>query len=371
MNVNDRYDRYQRQMLLRELGPGGQDKLLSAKVLVVGAGGLGCPALQYLAAAGIGTLGIVDDDTVSISNLHRQVLYGSDDVGLPKADLAAASLSRLNPGIDIIPFRFRLTVENAFDLFRRFDIILDGTDNFATRYLVNDACVLLQKPLIYGAISQFEGQVSVFANKNQNDANYRDLFPDPPNEDEVLNCAEAGVLGVLPGIIGTMQANEAIKLITGMGISLANRLLTFNALDNSFYELQVSAGQNSKALIPADEIAFRQMNYQWLCSTQPCTFEIDEDEFDVLREQTDAIVVDVRELHESPAVEEFEHRRIPMAQLPSAAAELNTETIILFCQSGKRSKQAVEILTGLLGRSKKIYSLKGGIVNWKNQHMAQ
>ena len=174
----------------------------------------------------------------------------------------------LNPDINIIPFNERLTVENALELFRSFDIVIDGTDNFSTRYMINDACVLSGKPLIYGAISQFEGQVTIFNSSRGNDdipVNYRDLFPQPPKEDEVLNCAEAGVLGVLPGIIGTMMANETIKLITGMGEPLINRLLTFNALSNQVYELELSPRVETRALIPANELLFKQMNYEWLC----------------------------------------------------------------------------------------------------------
>jgi len=229
MDKEKLYERYQRQIILPDFGQEGQQKLLKAKILVIGAGGLGCPVLQYLAAAGVGTIGIVDDDVVAINNLHRQVLYSADDLGLSKAKRAAQILDQLNPGIRIIPYSERLTAQNALILFDEFDTIIDCTDNFSTRYMINDACVLMNKPLVYGAISRFEGQVAVFnfmRNGSDEAVNYRDLFPNPPREDEVLNCAEAGVLGPLAGIIGTMMANETIKLITGIGEPLANQLLT-------------------------------------------------------------------------------------------------------------------------------------------------
>ena len=314
---NKIYERYQRQIILPEFGEAGQQKLLNAKVLVIGAGGLGCPALQYLTAAGVGTIGIVDDDTVALNNLHRQVLYSVGDIGLSKAERAAEILSQLNPDINIIPFKQRLTVENALEIMQSFDIIIDGTDNFSTRYMINDACVLLDKPLVYGAISQFEGQVAVFSphpsegRSSDSSVNYRDLFPDPPKDDEVLNCAEAGVLGVLPGIIGTMQANETIKLITGLGDPLINRLLTYNALNNQVYELNLSAKPETRSLIPADEAAFKQMDYEWLCASAPASFEIDSDEFDELLETGGIDIIDVRELHETPEVDEFDHKGSP------------------------------------------------------------
>src|SRR6266498_5008512 len=244
MDKKELYERYQRQIILPEFGEEGQQKLLKAKVLVIGAGGLGCPILQYLAAAGIGIIGIMDDDVVALNNLHRQVLYSVNDIGSSKADRAANILSQLNPKIKIIPYNERLTVQNALSLFNEFDIIIDDTDNFSTRYMINDACVLMNKPLVYGAISRFEGQVAVFNCKTDNEittVNYRDLFPNPPREDEVLNCAEAGVLGVLAGIIGAMMANETIKLITGIGVSLTNQLLTYNALNNRVYLLTLPA----------------------------------------------------------------------------------------------------------------------------------
>lgn len=357
------YERYQRQMLLKEFGESGQQKLLQAKVLVIGAGGLGCPVLSYLAAAGVGTIGIVDHDVVSLSNLHRQVLYSTNDIGLSKAARAAVVLQQLNPGISLVPYETQINVENAIGLIRPYDVIVDGTDNFATRYLINDACVLLGKPLVYGAISQFEGQVSVFRNGAKEDVNYRDLFPEPPKDDDVLNCAEAGVLGILPGIIGTMQANETIKLITSMGEPLVNRLLTYNALNNQVYELHLSAAATTRSLLPANEEAFRQMDYQWLCSSSPGSFEIDADEFEAMLENNIA-VIDVREPHELPLAEEFEHRRIPMQQLAMAAGSITGDTIVLFCQSGKRSKQAALMLSEMLGPSRKVYSLSGGIENW-------
>jgi molybdopterin/thiamine biosynthesis adenylyltransferase/rhodanese-related sulfurtransferase len=367
MIEKDLYERYHRQIILPEFGEEGQQKLILAKVLVIGAGGLGCPALQYLTAAGIGTIGIVDDDVVSLNNLHRQVLYSVNDIGLSKAERAANILQQLNPGIRIIPYNERLTTQNALTLIDQFDIIFDGTDNFSTRYMINDACVLLNKPLVYGAISQFEGQVSLFRNEHVDDVNYRDLFPDPPKDGEVLNCADAGVLGVLPGIIGTMMANETIKLITGMGEALVNRLLTYNALSNEVFVLTLSPGQETRSLIPKNESAFLKTDYVWLCSSPIAKEEIDTAIFNNLIEKGNVDVIDVRELHEVPAVNEFEHLRIPLAQLAEQSSSIRSANVIAFCQSGKRSLQAAKILSGIFGTNKKIYSLRGGIVEWKKQ----
>ncbi len=371
MNTDNLYERYHRQIILPEFGEEGQKKLLAAKVLVIGAGGLGCPALQYLTAAGIGTIGIVDDDVVALNNLHRQVLYSVNDIGLSKAARARYVLQQLNPGINIISFNERLANQNALSLIKQFDIIIDGTDNFSTRYMINDACVLLNKPLIYGAISQFEGQVSVFRNKKTDDVNYRDIFPDPPKDGEVLNCAEAGVLGMLPGIIGTMMANETIKLITGIGKPLADQLLTYNALNNQVYVLNLSAQKGTRSLIPENEAEFLRTDYVWLCSSPAASNEIDVNEFNSLIKKGSIDVIDVRELHELPAVDEFEHRRIPLAQLADNRSVISAEKVIAFCQSGKRSLQAAKILNGIFGESKKIYSLRGGIVEWKKKQQTE
>ena len=260
-NDTPSYERYQRQIILKQFGEAGQQKLQQAKVLVVGAGGLGCPALQYLVAAGVGNIGIVDGDVVSLSNLHRQPLYTTFDIGFSKAEKAKHSLSKLNPEIFITAYNQRLTPQNALTILSAYDIILDATDNFASRYLINDACVMLNKILVFGAVSQFEGQVAVFNCIGKNGTapvNYRDLFPTPPKDDEVLNCAEAGVLGVLPGIIGTMQANETIKLITGLGKPLINSLLTYNALHNSMYDVLLTAQPGTRQLIPATAHDFEQ-----------------------------------------------------------------------------------------------------------------
>lgn len=365
------YDRYHRQIILPEFGEEGQQKLLSAKVLVIGAGGLGCPVLQYLTAAGAGTIGIVDDDVVALNNLHRQVLYSVNDIGLSKAKRAAHILQQLNPEIRITPYNERLINQNALALIDDFDIVVDGTDNFSTRYMINDACVLLNKPLVYGAISQFEGQVSVFNPqpiKGSKDAvNYRDLFPDPPKDGEVLNCAEAGVLGVLPGIIGTMMASETIKLITGMGEPLIDQLLTYNALNNQVYILNLSAQENTRSLIPKNEKEFLKTDYVWLCASPVSEAEIDGDSFNKMIANGNVEVIDVRELHELPSVNEFEHTRIPLAQLAENSSMIRAENVIAFCQSGRRSLQAAKILNGIFGRNKKIYSLRGGIVEWKKQ----
>lgn len=364
------YERYQRQIILTEFGEEGQQKLTQAKVLVIGAGGLGCPALQYLAAAGIGMLGIVDDDVVALNNLHRQVLYSMNDIDSSKALTAAQKLNALNPDIKIVSYNERLTTDNALTLINEYDIIIDGTDNFSTRYMINDACVLLGKPLVYGAISQFEGQVAVFnfsSNKNEEKINYRDIFPNPPKEDEVLNCAEAGVLGVLPGIIGTMMANETIKMITGMGDVLAGQLFTYNALNNEVYILNIATAEETRSLIPKDKEQFIKTDYVWLCSSSHPELEIDIDTFNtILAGKKIADIVDVREPTETPAVTEFDTIKIPLGQLNDHISLIPSNTVILFCQTGKRSLQAARILSGIFGNTKKIYSLKGGIVEWKN-----
>jgi molybdopterin/thiamine biosynthesis adenylyltransferase/rhodanese-related sulfurtransferase len=348
--------RYQRQTALKEFGEQAQEKLQNARILVVGAGGLGSPALQYLTGAGIGTLGIVDHDIVSLANLHRQTIYSVDDIGLKKASRAQEILSRLNPEIDIICY------------FSDFDIIMDGTDNFATRYMINDACVILGKTLIFGAVSKFEGQVAIFNHYTDHTpvpVNYRDLFPEPPVEGEILNCEEAGVLGVLPGIIGTMMANEALKLITGIGRPLTNILMTYNSLTNQAYELELETDKSAGSKIPKTEAAFRATNYEWLCSSQSA-LEIDSAAFTKLLNNPNAVFIDIRELNETPAITEFHHSRIPMNVILRPDHEINATTLVLVCQSGKRSLTAAKALVARYGDLKKIYSLRNGILNWKN-----
>jgi adenylyltransferase/sulfurtransferase len=367
MTENELYERYQRQLILKGFGESGQRKLLAASVLVIGAGGLGCPALQYLVAAGIGNIGIVDDDTVALSNLHRQVLYTTGDTGFAKASKAKERLQQLNPNSKIDAYEKRLTTENAFEIIKSYDIVIDGTDNFATRYMINDACVLLNKPLVYGAVSQFEGQVAIFNTsdgKGTKPVNYRDLFPVPPKDGEVLNCAEAGVLGVLPGIIGTMQASETIKLITGIGKPLINSLLTYNAANNQAYTIALRARENSTG-IPVNEKDFQNTNYEGMCNRPAdAEQEIDANTFNDLLDNENVGVIDVREVDELPLISEFAYQKLPLSQLRSAIPAVEKETLILFCQSGQRSLQAARLLSGNFGTSKKIYSLKGGILNW-------
>lgn len=372
MNSNSQlYERYSRQIALKEFGEAGQQKLLQAKVLMIGAGGLGCAALQYLAAAGVGNLGIIDDDTVSVHNLHRQVLYGMDDIGLPKAAIAAAALQQMNPGIVITAYNQRMTVANALEIIKAYDIVIDGTDNFASRYMINDACVLLNKPLVYGAVSKFEGQVAVFnvlLNNNVTSVNYRDMFPQPPAANEIANCAETGVLGILPGIIGTMQAGETIKLLTGIGTPLINSLLTYNALNNQVYELKLTARNNTKELLPKNAAAFRETDYNWLCGITENILEIDSKKFNELRVKKGVVIIDVRELDETPVVHEFDHIRIPLSNIEKKLPSKENDTIILFCQSGKRSLQAAKLLIDKTGDTKKIFSLAGGILKWKQEN---
>ncbi|HEY5370355.1 MAG TPA: HesA/MoeB/ThiF family protein [Hanamia sp.] len=370
MNKNNSYERYQRQIILKEFGVAGQQKLFDAKVLVVGAGGLGCPLLQYLAAAGVGTIGIIDDDKVALSNLHRQILFSVKDIGKAKSEQAANYLRQLNPEITLIAYNQRITNQNALELMGDFDYVADGTDNFATRYMINDACELLTKPLLYGAISRFEGQVAVLnckKNKDDESVNYRDLFPEPPKQNEILNCVEAGVLGVLPGIIGTMMANECIKLITGIGEPLINTLLTYNTLTNETYQVSLSPDKKNQTSIPKDEKSFKEMNYEWLCTAAPKEFEIDPSAFNSLIQQENIDIIDVREFDEKPDINDFNYLKIPLDELEKNSSKIHHETVVTVCQTGKRSIQAVEILSRIFKDQKKIYSLKGGLMQWEKQ----
>jgi len=367
MKNDQQYDRYQRQIILPGFGEAAQQKLSQAKVLVVGAGGLGCPVLQYLTAVGVGTIGIVDDDVVSLSNLHRQVLYSVHDIGLSKAEKAVDTLQQLNPDTKFHAYNLRLSNNNAAAVIQPFDIVIDGSDNFATRYLVNDTCVLLDKTLVYGAVSQYQGQVAVFnctTHPTRTPVNYRDLFPQPPAENEVLNCEEAGVLGVLPGIIGSMMANEIIKLITNTGKALIDRLLTYDARNNQLYEIELVPRSDTRAMIPADTQALKKHNYQLHCST-PSELEINDEFFEQLVQTGDVDIIDVREKGEKPTIKQFEHRSIPLAHLQNSISELKSHTIVVICQSGQRSLQAAQQLNKIFGGSKKIYSLQGGILGWK------
>ena len=357
--------RYQRQIILKDFGIAGQEKLYKAKVLVIGAGGLGCPILQYLAAAGVGTLGIVDHDVVELSNLHRQILYTVADVGRLKADCAAERLSQFNPDIHIIPYPLQLNNQNAALILSKFDVIIDGSDNFPTRYMVNDACVLLNLPLVYGALSETEGQVAIFnvSGPDGNKVNYRDIFPNPPQPGEVLNCSEAGVLGVLPGIIGTMQAAEAIKLIAGIGAPLINQMLIYNLYHHQTYKINLKPGEENEIGMPSDLDAFLQTDYNWFCGIHNDNGEVKEmsqQEFKKINKEEYAII-DVREPEELPLASGFEYIRIPLSSIRKQIPMIKKDKVLLFCHSGVRSVIAGELLLETYP-DKEFYSLKGGVL---------
>lgn len=367
-------ERYQRQLLLPHFGEEKQQRLLQARVLVVGAGGLGCPVLLYLAAAGVGHISIVDFDTVALSNLHRQVLYSAEDIGQQKAIVAARKIAAAYPDSQLMAHNIQLDARNALALVAAHDLVIDGSDNFPTRYLVNDACVLLGKPLVYGSVYRFEGQVAVFNHTSSGAAenrstNYRDLFPMPPAPHEVPNCADAGVIGVLPGIIGSMQANEAIKLITGMGEPLVNRLLTYNALNSSFYEVALSPNPEAAAHAPTSKEDFEARQHQEMCSTgYGGGTELLPEQFAQLARLSMSLLVDVRQEEEQPKLQEYPFLPLPLQQLEERLPELEqAEVLLLFCQSGVRSQRAVERLQACYP-TKEIYSLKGGIAAWNSYH---
>lgn len=371
MNKVNNYNRYQRQIQLKEIGLVGQYKIAQAKVLVIGAGGLGCPALQYLAAAGVGTIGIVDFDVVELSNLQRQILYTVDDIGKSKAISASKKIEALNPETKINSYNFQITNNNALEILENYDIIIDGSDNFATRYLVNDACVLLDKPLIYGAVLRFEGQIGVFnlAEKvTQIKTNYRDLFPKPPDSESSISCNYVGVLGVIPGIIGTMQATEALKIITGIGKILTNTIISYNALENTFYDFEIISNTNSTIDFPKTKAAFLDYNYDWFCNSNLEIKKISVEEFEVIRDQEKISIIDVREIGELPIVDEFPFTTIPLSEFENRISQIDTENkIVVFCKSGIRSAKAIQILKNKLPDCI-AFSLEGGIENWKKNN---
>ncbi len=358
--------RYARHIAIPEFNTEGQRKLKAAKVLVIGSGGLGSPVLLYLAAAGVGHLGIVDFDVVDESNLQRQVLFTVDDVGKLKAETAAKRLRKLNPHIEITVHNTRFTKENALELVKQYDVVADGTDNFPTRYLVNDACVLAGKTNIYASIFRFEGQVSVFNYELEDGTrgpNYRDLFPEPPPPGLVPNCAEGGVLGVLPGIIGSLQASEVIKVITEVGEPLSGRLFLFDAASFTTRILKVAKNPTTKieALI----------DYELFCGISPADeVPVEEIEVTELKELidngADFQLIDVREAYEYD-IANLQGQLIPLSKIAEQSKHIDrNKKVVIHCRSGKRSADAIRELQNLY-HFDNLYNLKGGILEWSKQ----
>jgi molybdopterin/thiamine biosynthesis adenylyltransferase/rhodanese-related sulfurtransferase len=355
-------ERYQRQMCLPGMGTPGQARLRAARVLVIGAGGLGCPVLQYLTAAGVGTLGIVDNDQVELSNLHRQVLYHTVDIGTSKAICAAARLKAMNSDVHLIPFNDRITASNAADIIAGFDIVVDASDNFPTRYLLNDACYLLHKPLVYGAIHGFEGQVAVWRNDNKPalPGGYRDLFPDPPANGLIANCAGNGVIGVLAGIIGTLQAGEVIKIITGIGAVLDQKLLTYNWSTQQFWTFELEAGNQVLYSRPQDLDTLKNWAYDDELECD-CTAELNMTGLRQLLSGGGVTVVDVRLPHEEPVITDFETVNIPLPSINRHSIPEEVEACVFVCNTGKRSREAARIAAGFWP-GMKVYNLKNGLL---------
>ncbi len=378
---NDEILRYSRHLIMPEVGMEGQLKLKQARVLCVGAGGLGSPLALYLAAAGVGTLGIVDFDVVDFSNLQRQIIHSTADVGRKKLDSAAESIAAINSNIDVRKFETRLTSDNALELFREFDLVVDGTDNFATRYLVNDACVLTGKPNVYGSIFRFEGQASVFATKEG--PCYRCLYPEPPPPGLVPSCAEGGVLGILPGLVGVIQATEAIKLILGSGEPLIGRLLLVDALAMRFRELKLRKNPDCPACGDRPTLT-KLIDYEQFCGIrgdatpadaktasaggpgQPTTGKLGDMTPEELKQRLDAghdlVVLDVRDPHEYQICNLGGHL-IPLKDLPQRVGELDaSREIVVHCKLGGRSAKAVDFLKqqGFTN----VHNLVGGINAW-------
>jgi molybdopterin/thiamine biosynthesis adenylyltransferase/rhodanese-related sulfurtransferase len=362
-------ERYSRHLIIPEFNIDGQRKLKNAKVLVVGTGGLGSPLLLYLTAAGVGTIGILDFDVVDDSNLQRQVLFSTDDVGESKAKAAKKRLEKLNPHINLVVHETKLTSANALEIIKNYDLVADGTDNFPTRYLVNDACVLLNKPNVYASIFRFEGQVSVFNYTDQagvTGPNYRDLFPEPPPPGLVPSCAEGGVIGVLPGIIGSLQANEVIKVISGVGEPLSGRLFIFDALSFETRVLKLSKDSNQSKITGL-------IDYDNFCGIHPqengksSVKEITVRELKQLADNhADYQLIDVREPYEYDIVN-LGGELIPLKTVEESIDKIRSDKkVVIHCRSGARSAKAIETLERKFGFSN-LYNLKGGVLAWADE----
>jgi len=362
--------RYSRHITLPEVGLEGQKKLKAAKVLIVGAGGLGCPVALYLAAAGVGTIGMVDYDVVDESNLQRQILYGVTQKGQPKLDAARDRLQNLNPHIKINLYPVALTSANALEIIKDYDMVLDGTDNFPTRYLVNDACVMSGKPNVYGSIYRFDGQVSVF--NHEDGPCYRCLYPSPPPPGLVPSCAEGGVLGVLPGIIGCLQANEALKLILGIGNLMKGRFMLFDALEMEFTELKIKKDPNC-VVCGENPTLTELIDYQQFCGIPKADDK--KDDFDeitvselkkILDKDNHPVVIDVREPFELDIAQIDGTVHIPMKEIQDHLSEFNIEDeIIVHCKSGGRSAKICKLL--IENKFTNVKNVKGGILAWSKE----
>jgi adenylyltransferase/sulfurtransferase len=366
-------NRYSRHLVLLEVGIKGQEKIKQAKVLIVGAGGLGSPAALYLAAAGVGTIGIADFDNVEENNLQRQIIHSTKDIGTSKLESAKKAILDLNPNVKVELHNVKLDSKNALEIIKGYDVVIDGSDNFPTRYLVNDACVLLKKPNVYGSIFRFEGHVSVF---NFNGPCYRCLFPNPPPKGSVPSCAEAGVLGVLPGVIGTIQATETLKIILGTGDVLSGRFLVYDALAMTFKELKL--GKNKNCPICGESPSIKELiDYEEFCKMkeeEEKSLEDDEINVQQLKEMfdnnEDFVLVDVREEYEWDICKIKGAKLIPLSQIMNGNIDIletveKDKKIILYCHVGARSAEALNILTSK--GFKNLKNLVGGIDAWANE----
>jgi molybdopterin/thiamine biosynthesis adenylyltransferase/rhodanese-related sulfurtransferase len=369
---NDEIRRYSRHLILPEVGLAGQKKIKAASVLCIGAGGLGSPIAMYLAAAGIGKIGIVDFDTVDYSNLQRQILHTDADVGRSKAESAKETIRGINPNVEVVIHNTRISSENALDLIRPYDIVVDGTDNFPTRYLTNDACVILKKPNVYGSIFRFEGQASVFA-PHLGGPCYRCLYPEPPPPGMVPSCAEGGVLGVLPGIIGCIQTTEILKLALGKGTTLVGRLVLFNALDMKFRELKLR--RDPACPVCGDHPTIKELiDYEIFCGIQPEPEHNGNPDEVTVQEMKRALdnpnlgikVIDVREPDEYEIAHIAGVPQIPLSQIEQRFTELDPNAqYYIHCKSGVRSMKALQFLRGQ--GFKYLKNVKGGILAWSEE----
>ncbi|RBQ31569.1 molybdenum cofactor biosynthesis protein MoeB [Arcobacter sp. FW59] len=361
--------RYSRHLILPEVGLEGQLKLKNSKVLVVGTGGLGAPVILYLAAAGVGTIGVIDFDIVDESNLQRQIIHTTKDIGRPKISSANDRIKGINPNVKVVSYNAKLTSQNSLAIIKDFDVVVDGTDNFQTRYLINDSCVILGKPFVYGSIFRFEGQISVF--NAYGGPCYRCLYPEPPPVGLVPSCAEGGVIGVLPGIIGTIQANETIKLILGIGEVLKGRLLTFDALDMRFRELKLAKDKSCPVCSEHPTIT-ELIDYEEFCGLKAPDEKIAIEEIsaidlkNLINEKRPVQLIDIRQPHELQIGKIEGSKGIPFGQLVRKKDELDSsKKVVVICKIGLLSAEVIRQLKEA-GYEGEIYSLKGGITSWAN-----